>query len=75
MSEADFLKMRDELKNHCYGLIDLISQKKYCLKLLLAAARGLEMVADYKANRSGNHAEKFPLTTEQVKNIESENYV
>jgi hypothetical protein len=60
-------KQRKELIVHCRNLIDIISNKPYACKLLLAAARSLETIADYKANRNGNYVKKFSAE-EEIKN-------
>jgi len=61
-------KQRQELITHCHQLINLLANHKYGCKLLIAAARTLETIADYKANRTKNYVKKFPLTEAENQN-------
>ncbi|MEI6442793.1 hypothetical protein [Dolichospermum flos-aquae] len=40
---------------------------------MLVSAKCLESIADYKANRSGNYVEKFPMTLEDIQELEASN--
>jgi hypothetical protein len=64
VNEAELIKHRQELKSHCHI---------YGIKLLLVSAKCLESIADYKANRSGNYVEKFPMTLEDIQELEASN--
>jgi hypothetical protein len=66
VNENELMRHRQELKAHCHELIDLIFRHRYGIKLLLAASKALEMIADYKANRNGNYVKKFPLTVQDA---------
>ncbi|KHG41667.1 MULTISPECIES: hypothetical protein [Aphanizomenon] len=73
VNEAELIKHRQELKSHCHKLINLIFRHIYGIKLLLVSAKCLESIADYKANRSGNYVEKFPMTLEDIQELEASN--
>ncbi|MBD2386046.1 hypothetical protein [Cylindrospermum sp. FACHB-282] len=72
IDENALMETRRALKLHCHELIDLIFRNRYGIKLLLAASQCLETIADYKANRSGNCVQKFPLTTQEAEKLEAQ---
>ena len=71
VNENELMRHRQELKAHCHELIDLIFRHRYGIKLLLAASKALEMIADYKANRHGNYVQKIPLTMQDADALEA----